>query len=129
MINTVPINVLGGGVIVMFGMVCAAGVNMLSEVNWNRRNMVIFATALSISLGLQLEPEALQHLPRPLQILLTSGLLPAAPDRHRAQPGAAGRSRRLRSAEAQKTGSPRFTAGGFCFPPGLGGVCVCASSR
>lgn len=78
LINTVPINVLGGGVIVMFGMVCAAGVNMLSEVAWNRRNMVIFATALSVSLGLQLEPNALQHLPDTLKILLTSGLLPAA---------------------------------------------------
>ncbi|MBU4528871.1 MAG: purine permease [Hoeflea sp.] len=78
LINTVPINVLGGGVIVMFGMVCAAGVNMLSDVNWNRRNMVIFATALSISLGLQLVPEALQHLGRTTQILLTSGVLPAA---------------------------------------------------
>jgi xanthine/uracil permease len=37
--------VLGGGVIVMFGMVVAAGVSMLSDVNWNRRNMVIFAIA------------------------------------------------------------------------------------
>lgn len=77
-INTVPINVLGGGVVVMFGMVCAAGVNMLSEVRWNRRNMVIFATALSVGLGLQLVPEALQHMGRTAQILLTSGLLPAA---------------------------------------------------
>lgn len=77
-INTVPINVLGGGVIVMFGMVCASGVNMLSDVKWNRRNMVIFATALSISLGLQLEPTALQHVGKTAQILLTSGLLPAA---------------------------------------------------
>ncbi|MFU8865461.1 MAG: uracil-xanthine permease family protein [Rhodobacterales bacterium] len=77
-VSTVPINVLGGGVIVMFGMVCAAGVNMLSDVVWNRRNMVIFAVSLSVGLGLQLEPTALQHLPRTLQILLTSGLLPAA---------------------------------------------------
>lgn len=77
-INTVPINVLGGGVIVMFGMVASAGVSMLSDVNWNRRNMVIFATALSVGLGLQLVPEALQHLGKTLQILLTSGLLPAA---------------------------------------------------
>ncbi len=77
-INTVPINVLGGGVIVMFGMVCSAGVNMLSDVNWNRRNMVIFATALSVGLGLQLVPDALQHMPGTLKILLTSGLLPAA---------------------------------------------------
>ncbi|MEZ5912977.1 MAG: nucleobase:cation symporter-2 family protein [Paracoccaceae bacterium] len=77
-VQTVPINVLGGGVIVMFGMVAAAGVNMLSDVKWNRRNMVIFAIALSVSLGLQLEPGALQHLGKTAQILLTSGLLPAA---------------------------------------------------
>jgi len=77
-INTVPINVLGGGVIVMFGMVCASGVNMLSDVNWTRRNLVIFAISLSIGLGLQLEPSALQHLPGTAKILMTSGLLPAA---------------------------------------------------
>lgn len=77
-INTVPINVLGRGVVVMFGIVCAAGVNMLSEVRWNRRNMVIFATALSVILGLQRVPEAPQHMSRSAQILLTSGLPPAA---------------------------------------------------
>jgi len=77
-INTVPINVLGGGVIIMFGMVAAAGLSMLSEVKWNRRNMVIFATALSAGLGLKLVPEALVHLDKTSQILLTSGLLPAA---------------------------------------------------
>ncbi len=77
-ISTVPITVLGGGVIVMFGMVVAAGISMLSDVNWNRRNMVIFAIALSLGLGLQLEPDALQHLPATLKILGTSGILPAA---------------------------------------------------
>ena len=77
-INTVPINVLGGGVIVMFGMVAASGVNMLSGVNWNRRNMMIFAVSLSIGLGLQMVPEALQHLGKTASILMTSGLLPAA---------------------------------------------------
>ncbi len=77
-INTVPINVLGGGVIIMFGMVASAGLSMLSDVNWNRRNMVIFATALSLGLGLKLVPEALQHTGKTMQILLTSGLLPAA---------------------------------------------------
>ncbi|MEO3416368.1 nucleobase:cation symporter-2 family protein [Roseovarius sp. CAU 1744] len=77
-IRTVPIEVLGGGVIVMFGMVVAAGISMLSDVDWNRRNMVIFAISLSIGLGLQLEPDAVQYLPDTLRILLTSGLLPAA---------------------------------------------------
>ncbi len=78
LISTIPIEVLGGGVIVMFGMVCAAGVSMLSDVDWNRRNMVIFAVSLAVGLGLQLEPKALQYLPDTLRILMTSGLLPAA---------------------------------------------------
>ena len=85
-IRTVPIEVLGGGVIVMFGMVVAAGVSMLSDVAWNRRNMVIFAVSLSIGLGLQLEvmnvapgsTNALQHLSDTLRILGASGILPAA---------------------------------------------------
>ena len=77
-ISTVPIEVLGGGVIVMFGMVAAAGVSMLADVLWNRRNMVIFAIALSVGLGLQLEPSALQHLSDTPRVLLTSGILPAA---------------------------------------------------
>jgi NCS2 family nucleobase:cation symporter-2 len=77
-IRTVPIEVLGGGVIVMFGMVVASGISMLSDVKWDKRNMVIFAIALSVGLGLQLEPGAVQHLPDTLRILMTSGLLPAA---------------------------------------------------
>ena len=77
-IRTIPIEVLGGGVIVMFGMVVAAGISMLSSVNWNRRNMVIFAISLAIGLGLQLDPKAVQYLPDTLRILMTSGILPAA---------------------------------------------------
>ena len=77
-ISTVPIEVLGGGVIVMFGMVVASGISMLSDVEWNSRNMVIFAIALSLGLGLQLEPDALQYLPGTIKILATSGILPAA---------------------------------------------------
>ena len=77
-ITTIPIEVLGGGVIVMFGMVASAAVSMLSGVAWNQRNMLIFGVALSISLGLQLEPAAVAHLPETARVLLTSGVLPAA---------------------------------------------------
>ena len=85
-VQTVPIEVLGGGVVVMFGMVAAAGVSMLADVVWNKRNMVIFALALSIGLGLQLEvlntapgaTNALQYLPDTVRILGASGILPAA---------------------------------------------------
>lgn len=78
LITTIPIEVLGGGVIVMFGMVASAGISMLSDVTWNRRNMMIFAVSLAVGLGLQLEPGALQHVPDTLRVLLVSGLLPAA---------------------------------------------------
>ncbi len=77
MIATIPIEVLGGGVIVMFGMVASAGLSILSGVEWNRRNMIIFAISLSIGLGLQLEPKAVQYLPDGVRILAVSGLLPA----------------------------------------------------
>lgn len=78
LIAAMPIAVLGGGVIVMFGMVVSAGINMLSEVNWNRRNMIILAISLSIGLGFQAVPEALQHIPGTMKVLMTSGILPAA---------------------------------------------------
>lgn len=77
-IAAMPIAVLGGGVIVMFGMVASAGLRMLGEVNMNRRNMVIIALALAIGLGLQAVPDSMQHLPSTLSLLVTTGLLPAA---------------------------------------------------
>jgi len=77
-ITTIPIEVLGGGVIVMFGMVASSALSMLSGVTWNQRNMLLFGIALSLSLGLQLEPGALAHLPETLRVLLSSGVLPAA---------------------------------------------------
>jgi NCS2 family nucleobase:cation symporter-2 len=77
-ITTVPIEVLGGGVIVMFGMVASSAIAMLSGVVWNQRNMLIGGTALSLALGLQLEPEALGHLPETARILLSSGVMPVA---------------------------------------------------
>ena len=77
-ISAMPISVLGGGVILMFGMVVSAGINMLSDVKWSRRNMVILATSLSVGLGLQAVPKSMQHLPDSMEMLMVSGLLPVA---------------------------------------------------
>ena len=77
-VAAMPISVLGGGVIMMFGMVVSAGINMLSGVNWNRRNMIILAMSLSVGLGIQAVPKSMQHLPDSLEMLMVSGLLPAA---------------------------------------------------
>ncbi len=77
-IASMPLPVLGGGVIVMFGMVVAAGLNMLSEVKMNRRNMIIIAVSLSVGLGLNLVPTAVQYLPGVIKTMAISGLLPTA---------------------------------------------------
>ena len=77
-ISTIPIEVLGGGVILMFGMVASSGMKMLADVDWTSRNMVIFAISLSLGFGLMLEPGALQHMPSTAKALLATGLLPAA---------------------------------------------------
>lgn len=77
-VTTIPIEVLGGGVIVMFGMVASAALSMLASVEWNQRNMLVFGVSLSLALGLQLEPDAVAHLPETARVLLTSGVMPAA---------------------------------------------------
>lgn len=76
MIITIPIEVLGGGVIVMFGMVASSALSMLAGTVWNPRNMLLFGVPLA--LGLQLEPDAVVHLPETARILATSGVLPVA---------------------------------------------------
>ncbi|QGG79570.1 purine permease [Litorivicinus lipolyticus] len=78
LVSAMPTAVLGGGVIIMFGMVVSAGISMLSGVTWNSRNMSILAISLTVGLGLQAVPSALQHVPGTLKVLLTSGLLPVA---------------------------------------------------
>ena len=77
-ISSMPLPVLGGGVIVMFGMVAAAGMNMLSTVNMNRRNMIIISVSLAVGLGLNLVPSAVQYLPGIWKTLATSAVAPTA---------------------------------------------------
>jgi NCS2 family nucleobase:cation symporter-2 len=78
LIASMPLPVLGGGVIVMFGMVAAAGMNVLSEVKMTRRNMVIIAISLTAGLGLNLVPTAVQYLPGIWKTLATSAVAPTA---------------------------------------------------
>ncbi|MCG7495065.1 uracil-xanthine permease family protein [Thalassobius sp. Cn5-15] len=77
-IASMPLPVLGGGVIVMFGMVASAGLNVLTEVKMNRRNMVIIAISLAAGLGLNLVPTAVQYLPGVVKTLMTSAVAPTA---------------------------------------------------
>ncbi len=77
-VSAMPYAVLGGGAVVMFGMIAGAGLNLLSDVKMNRRNMVIIAVSLSIGLGLKAEPGVVGIFPQWAQMMLTSALFPVA---------------------------------------------------
>ncbi len=77
-IASMPLPVLGGGVIVMFGMVAAAGLNVLAEEKMTRRTMIIIAVSLAFGLGLNLVPSAVQYLPGVIKTLATSAVAPTA---------------------------------------------------
>lgn len=63
-VTTIPSAVFGGAVLVMVGMVAASGMRLLFlNIEMNRRNMVIIATALGLGLGVETVPEALAGLP------------------------------------------------------------------
>ena len=78
LIDSMPMPVLGGGVIVMFGMVAGAGMNVMSDVKMTRRNMMIIAISLTVGLGLNLVPSAVQYLPGVWKTLATSAVAPTA---------------------------------------------------
>ncbi|MCB6583055.1 purine permease, partial [Blautia faecis] len=51
-VSGIPNSVLGGAVIIMFGMIASAGIKMLSGIDFNKRNMLIIALSLATALGL-----------------------------------------------------------------------------
>jgi NCS2 family nucleobase:cation symporter-2 len=80
LVEAVPVTVLGGAGLVMFGMVAATGIRILSAVDFRRNRGDLFVVAVSIGFGLipLVAPGFFHHLPRALQPLLESGILLAA---------------------------------------------------
>ena len=74
LISIMPLPVLGGAGILMFGTVAAAGVQSLSRVEFNNRNMIIVASALGIGLGVSFVPDTVAQLPGILSGLFSSGI-------------------------------------------------------
>ncbi|WP_218144073.1 uracil-xanthine permease family protein [Amphibacillus marinus] len=77
-ISVMPEPVLGGAAIAMFAMVAVSGIKLIQDINLNSRNMLIITISLGVGVGLNLVPEATQQLPFNLQVVLTSGVGPAA---------------------------------------------------
>ena len=80
LVESVPLFVLGGAGIVMFGMVAATGVRILSGVDYqgNRNNLYIVAIAIGFGLIPLVAPQFFKAMPHALAPLLESGILLSA---------------------------------------------------
>jgi xanthine permease len=74
-VTAMPTPIIGGAVIVLFGMIIAIGVRILSKTELTRRNLTIIGTSIVLGLGVEISPEILQQLPSQLQVLAGSGLI------------------------------------------------------
>jgi NCS2 family nucleobase:cation symporter-2 len=79
-IAAMPESVIGGAAIIMFGLITAAGIKLISQSEMNQRNILILALSLSFGIGMSLLPQFVAHIPDfgiKLKLLLTTGLIPA----------------------------------------------------
>ncbi|WP_407672303.1 nucleobase:cation symporter-2 family protein [Noviherbaspirillum pedocola] len=78
--EAVPQFVLGGAGLVMFGMVAATGIRILSGVDYRNNRHNQFIVALSIGFGMlpMVADDWAQHMPKAMSSLLHSGILLAA---------------------------------------------------
>lgn len=73
--NLIPTAVLGGAMLVMFGMVGAQGIKMLANVEMNTRNLLIIAVSVGLGLGVTAQPHLFQFLPASVQTILSNGMV------------------------------------------------------
>jgi NCS2 family nucleobase:cation symporter-2 len=80
LITTVPLFVLGGAGIVMFGMVAATGIRILASVEYKTNRNNLFIVAISIGFGMVplVAPTFFVTLPKALEPLFNSGIVLAA---------------------------------------------------
>lgn len=71
----IPTSVLGGAMLVMFGIVGAEGIKMLSNVEMTSNNLLIIGVSIGIGVGVSVQPTLLQSLPATLQTILNNGLV------------------------------------------------------
>lgn len=77
LVEAVPLVVLGGAGLVMFGMVAATGARILTAVDFKTNQRNLFVVAISVGFGLipLVAPNFFKNLPHDLQPLLESGIL------------------------------------------------------
>jgi xanthine permease len=77
LVEAVPLVVLGGAGLVMFGMVAATGARILTAVDFKNNRFNLFVVAISVGFGLipLAAPGFFHNMPREVQPLLESGIL------------------------------------------------------
>jgi xanthine permease len=80
LVEAVPVVVLGGAGIVMFGMVAATGARILTNVDFKTNRYNLFVVAISVGFGMipLVAPNFFRYMPDALHPLLESGILLAA---------------------------------------------------
>jgi NCS2 family nucleobase:cation symporter-2 len=78
LVSSIPSAVLGGAVLIMFGMIASAGIKMLSNIEFNKRNMVIIGISLSAAIGLPAQAGLYAGYTENVQAIIESGLIPGA---------------------------------------------------
>lgn len=74
--TVIPNPVLGGAMIAMFGMVIAAGIRILSEVDFSQNeNLLIIACSIGMGLGVTVVPEVFKSVPQSIKIITDSGIV------------------------------------------------------
>ncbi len=75
----IPDPVLGGAMLVMFGMVAVQGMRMLQPVDFSKdKNLLIVATSISAGLGVTIKPEIFNALPDQAKLFLQNGIVVAS---------------------------------------------------
>nr|WP_057894149.1 nucleobase:cation symporter-2 family protein [Lacticaseibacillus brantae] len=75
----IPAPVLGGAMLVMFGMVAVQGIRMLQQVDFHDdKNLLVAAISIGLGLGVTVQPSIVQFLPKTIQLLFGSGILMAS---------------------------------------------------
>lgn len=74
--NMIPLPVLGGAMIAMFGMVMAYGVSILGHINFkNQNNLLIIAVAVGLGTGISAVPKAFSGLGEQFAWLTQNGIV------------------------------------------------------
>lgn len=76
-IAVMPAAVLGGAAVVMFGMLLGAGIKLLADSTLDRHDLLVIAVSVGVGQGFAAIPEVTAILPESIEVLMTSGIVPA----------------------------------------------------